>query len=72
MKQGGMGKGLYVPSKGNLIFPGHLFKFSEGKDRSVLAHILIPDIASATDADTTLHAHLKRKDDPLGREPQFL
>ncbi len=55
-----------------LIFPGHLLELCEGKDRSVLAYILIPDIASATDADTTLHAHLKRKDDPLGREPQFL
>ena len=37
---------------------------SEGKYRAVLAYILVSDIASTAHADTALHAHLKREDDP--------
>jgi hypothetical protein len=51
------------------IFSGHLFQFSEGEDRAVLAHILISDIASSTNPYPALHPHLKRQDNPLRWKP---
>ena len=51
-----------------LLFSGQFFELSHRKNRTVLADILVSEVAAAAYPDTAFHALFQGKDDPLRGE----
>jgi hypothetical protein len=62
---------MFPPGVFRLVFRGQLLQPGEGEDRTILADVLIPDVAAAANADPAFHAHFQGKDDPFRGESQF-